>query len=64
MRNIRLVLEEDDFRPAYVFDDVAGVKLEGIDLPAGKNKQIFFRNVRDFSLDPHSAHQIQVPDDD
>lgn len=33
MKNVRLGLKDDDFRPAFVFDDVKGVSLEKVSLP-------------------------------
>ena len=39
LRNIRFSLRDTDFRPAFVFDDAAGVTLENIS-PSGED-QIF-----------------------
>lgn len=36
MHNIKLRLQEDDFRPAFVFDRVSDVRLSGISLPENK----------------------------
>lgn len=36
MHNIKLRLQEDDFRPAFVFDRVSDVNLSGISLPENK----------------------------
>ena len=36
MKDIRLRLKEDDFRPAFVFDRVSGLSLTDIDLPETK----------------------------
>ena len=36
MHNIKLRLQEDDFRPAFVFDRVSNVRLSGISLPENK----------------------------
>jgi hypothetical protein len=33
MKNIRLSLKEDDFRPAFIFDDVDGITLDKVSLP-------------------------------
>ncbi len=38
--NIKLKLADEDFRPAFVFDDVSGLNLEGIKLPDPGKKQI------------------------
>ncbi|MDR7211701.1 glycosyl hydrolase family 28 protein [Flavobacterium piscis] len=45
MKNIKLTLDDSDFRPAFVFDDVQNLKMETIDLPKEKQKQIVFKNV-------------------
>lgn len=37
-KNITLKLENEDFRPAFVFDDVNGLKMEKIDLPVSDKK--------------------------
>ncbi|MEO6136457.1 MAG: glycosyl hydrolase family 28 protein [Ginsengibacter sp.] len=42
-KNVILTLDNDDFRPAFVFDDVDGVKMEKIKLPQPGKKQIIFR---------------------
>ena len=45
-KNIVLKLEDDDFRPAFVLDDVHGFSIESINLPAEKQTdQIVFKNV-------------------
>ena len=36
MHNVKLRLQEDDFRPAFVFDRVSDVRLSGISLPENK----------------------------
>lgn len=45
MKNIRLTLDDSDFRPAFVFDDVQNLKMEAIDLPKEKQKQLIFKDV-------------------
>ncbi|PJJ09305.1 polygalacturonase [Flavobacterium sp. 1] len=45
MKNIKLTLEDADFRPAFVFDDVQNLKMEAVDLPKEKQKQLVFNNV-------------------
>lgn len=45
LKNIKLTLEDADFRPAFVFDDVQNLKMEAIDLPKEKQKQLVFNNV-------------------
>ncbi len=44
-KNIKVTLNDTDFRPAFVFDDVQNLKMETIDLPKEKQKQLVFKNV-------------------
>ena len=62
MKNITLKLVDRDFRPAFVFDDVEGLGMEGIDLPAERNLQIAFRQVRNVDLDDMVAKQVNELD--
>jgi hypothetical protein len=63
MKNITLKLEDRDFRPAFVFDDVDGLAMEGIDLPEDRNSQIAIRQVTNVDLDDKAAKQIYELDD-
>ena len=45
MKNIKLTLEETDFRPAFIFDDVQNLKMEAIEIPIEKQNQIVFKDV-------------------
>lgn len=51
MKNIKLILEKEDFRPAFVFDDVKGLIMKDIDIPSDKTNQIIFKDVSSFTLD-------------
>jgi hypothetical protein len=61
MKNIKLVIEKEDFRPAFVFDDVKKLKMEDIFVPSDKTKQIIFKDVADFKLDSESLKRKDVP---
>jgi hypothetical protein len=63
MKNITLKLDDRDFRPAFVFDDVDGLDMEGIDLPTDKNFQIAIRQVTNMDLDDKAAKQVNELDD-
>jgi len=39
MKNVTLRLDDEDFRPAMVFDDVKNKQLEAISLPDGTSKE-------------------------
>lgn len=62
MKNITLKLADGDYRPAYVFDDVDGLVMQGIDLPAERNFQIALRQVRNVDLDDKAAKQVNEVD--
>ncbi len=52
MHNIKLRLQEDDFRPAFVFDRVSDVRLSGISLPENKKEgQVVLRQTNLQSAD-------------
>ncbi|WP_242157809.1 glycoside hydrolase family 28 protein [Aestuariivivens sediminis] len=48
--NIRLTLEDSDFRPAFVFDDVSDLHMDQIELPMEKKAQIVLKDVDDTDL--------------
>lgn len=51
MKNIRLRLDKDDFRPAFVLDDVKGIELDKVTLPpAHQNDEIIVRDCREIRL--------------
>lgn len=52
MHNVKLRLQEDDFRPAFVFDRVSNVRLSGISLPENKKEgQVVLRQTNLQSAD-------------
>ena len=40
--NVKLSLAENDFRPAFVFEDAADVTLKDVMFPGDKSRQIYF----------------------
>ncbi len=53
MKNVTLKLSEPDFRPALIFDDVKGVTLDRVQLPAERSEdQIILKDVSDFKQSP------------
>lgn len=49
MKNISVQAREKDYRPAFVFDDVEGLQLNQFKIQEDDtNKQIIFRNVRNY----------------
>ncbi|GGF05600.1 glycoside hydrolase family 28 protein [Flavobacterium limi] len=50
-KNIKLTLDDSDFRPAFIFDDVQNLKMETIDFSKENDKQIIFKNVISSTVD-------------
>lgn len=44
LKNIKLILKDYDFRPAFVFDDVQDIEMENIQLPDTKSGGDFYYN--------------------
>ncbi len=52
LKNIHLILEDVDFRPAFVFDDVHTIQIRDLKLTgAGEQPQIILRNVTSEEID-------------
>jgi hypothetical protein len=49
-------LENEDFRPPFVFDDVEGIKMRNLNLPANNN--IVIKSVKDISVDEGMEKQV------
>ena len=59
MKNISLKVEESDFRPAFVFDDVSQLEMDRIKVEdTNDKKQVVFRDVSGYKTDfPEKAIQ-------
>jgi polygalacturonase len=53
-KNVTLTLENEDFRPAFVFDDVNNLKMDKIDLPTSNKKEIILNQSSHFQLDDNT----------
>jgi polygalacturonase len=62
MKNIKLILEKEDFRPAFVFDDVKNLTMKAIDIPSDKTNQIIFKDVSSSNLDSESLKRKIEPE--
>ena len=62
MKNIKLVLDKGDFRPAFVFDDVKDLTMKEIDVPSDKMNQIVFKDVSSSNLDSESLKRKIEPE--
>ncbi|KQS36796.1 glycoside hydrolase family 28 protein [Pedobacter sp. Leaf194] len=54
-RDIKIKLDHEDFRPAFVFDDLLDLKMEHINLPKSSKKEIVFKNVKNVKLDDNAV---------
>jgi hypothetical protein len=52
MKNITLRLDDEDYRPAIIFDDVSNLNLEKIRLPKDNGSQIILKNTKNIQIDP------------
>jgi len=43
-KNVKVTIESDDYRPAFVFDRAHDIIMENIDFPGGKNDQIIMKD--------------------
>ncbi|MFV5693509.1 glycoside hydrolase family 28 protein [Flavobacterium sp. LT1R49] len=50
-KNVKLTLDDTDYRPAFVFDDVENLSMEKITLPLDKKEQVFLNNTKSITLD-------------
>lgn len=57
MKNIKLTLDDSDFRPAFVLDDVQNLNMQQIDLPKEKSNQVVLKSVTSSTLDEKSVKQ-------
>jgi len=55
-----LKLDDCDYRPAFVLDDVQQVVLENLDFPEDKNEQIILKDTRDASFDSKSERLVKM----
>ncbi len=61
-KNIKLRLQNSDYRPAFVFDDVQGLDIKNIELPKGLKNQIVVRESEIISIDSEDTNQIKKID--
>lgn len=60
-KNIKVSLDDADFRPAFVFDDVQNLNMENIDLPEAKNEQVVLKNVAESKIDLKETNIKTIP---
>jgi hypothetical protein len=51
LRNITFTLSDEDFRPAFIFDDVDGIHMEGIQLPDRNKKQVILKDTKNVTIE-------------
>lgn len=54
-KNVTFKLANDDFRPAFVFDDVFNLKMDKVDLPKSTKKEIVLKNTKNIALDSNAT---------
>jgi polygalacturonase len=60
-KNIKVSLDDADFRPAFVFDDVQNLSMEKMDLPEAKNEQVVLKNVVESKIDLKETNIKTIP---
>jgi len=55
IKDIRFSLDESDFRPAFVFDDVSGVEMAEIEIPTLSKGQIILKDTEWVDLDKEAS---------
>ncbi len=61
MKNVKLTLEKEDFRPAFVFDDVKELRMENIAVPLDRTNQIIFKDVISSNIDAEALKRKSEP---
>jgi len=51
IKNVKLMLKNKDYRPAFIFDRVEGIEMDQIQLPKTQHKQVILRQTKDIKLD-------------
>ena len=59
-KNVEFQLQDKDFRPAYIFDDVQNIKMQGIGLPKPKHEQIILRNSTSKKIEDQLKSTTQI----
>lgn len=49
MKNMKLKLDDVDYRPAFMLDDVQNIMMDEVDVPSDKKAQIVLKNTQDIS---------------
>ena len=61
MKNVKLSVREQDFRPAYVFDDVKGLNIEGGSITSlSDNKQFIIKDVKGLKVRNLSVDGLEL----
>jgi polygalacturonase len=59
-KNIKLTLANEDFRPAFIFDDVQDLKMEKIKMPESGKKQIILYKTNNQQLDDNLNPVVKI----
>jgi hypothetical protein len=58
-KNVKLTLDEDDYRPAYVFDYVSDISMQNISLPEGKMEEIVIKDTKNVSIEESQSKRVR-----
>ncbi|MFI1742940.1 glycoside hydrolase family 28 protein [Thalassobellus sediminis] len=59
MKNIKFTLDDKDFRPAFVFDDVEDLSINQISIPKSEKGQIILKDTKGVSLDNDATQVVE-----
>jgi polygalacturonase len=60
-KNVKVTLDDTDFRPAFVFDEVKNLSMEQIDLPKDKENQVVLKTVSESRIDLKETNIKTIP---
>lgn len=60
-KNIKVTLDDADFRPAFVFDDVQNLNMEQIDLQKERKNQVVLKSVSQSKIDLEETNITTIP---
>ncbi|TMU57687.1 glycoside hydrolase family 28 protein [Flagellimonas algicola] len=57
-KDVTLTLDDKDYRPAYIFDDVESLQMDNMSIPTASHKQIILKNTQDVTQDANLDNSI------
>jgi hypothetical protein len=59
LKNVKFTLEDSDYRPAFVFDDVQNITMNKITIPDNKKGQVILKNSSQTQLDVPASQLVE-----